>query len=467
MPGVSGDEFEGVEQDRREGLKTLRDAARRPGQVHDQASSPDAANAPGERREGRFVEPAKPDQLGEPRRLPVDHPPRGLGGDVPGPEPGPPGGDHQVRPRGREQEDLGDPVLLVGDHQRPVDFETQVLEGLPCFRPGEVLPFPKMRGIAHGDDHGGFSQGYQEASTTPRFQAAHDRRFGVILWLLAVLALVQPAVETYSLRAVVSDAKDAAIRDLETSDVSLTVGGATVPLTRFEKDERPARVALVIDSSQPLQNAYRLQFNEAAKEFIASLPSNTRVNVWTTGDRPTKVIDNLDVAEEGSALQVSRTLSRTASMGGNTILDALIEAAEDLKKQEGERSILVFLTGQGAGFSNDSRQGVVDRVLKTGVEVTGTLVAERGEATGGGDVTPADYDYVFGTLTERTGGRLERPLSVMAASTATRRVAADLRSTYRVAFHFSGKRPGKIALQVARPSVKVRLSTAQKETSSP
>jgi len=289
----------------------------------------------------------------------------------------------------------------------------------------------------------------------------------VILWLLAVLALVQPAVETYSLRAVVSDAKDAAIRDLETSDVSLTVGGATVPLTRFEKDERPARVALVIDSSQPLQNAYRLQFNEAAKEFIASLPSNTRVNVWTTGDRPTKVIDNLDVAEEGSALQVSRTLSRTASMGGNTILDALIEAAEDLKKQEGERSILVFLTGQGAGFSNDSRQGVVDRVLKTGVEVTGTLVAERGEATGGGDVTPADYDYVFGTLTERTGGRLERPLSVMAASAATRRVAADLRSTYRVAFHFSGKRPGKIALQVARPSVKVRLSTAQKETSSP
>ena len=289
----------------------------------------------------------------------------------------------------------------------------------------------------------------------------------MILWLLAVLALVQPAVETYSLRAVVSDAKDAAIRDLETSDVSLTVGGATVPLTRFEKDERPARVALVIDSSQPLQNAYRLQFNEAAKEFIASLPSNTRVNVWTTGDRPTKVIDNLDVAEEGSALQVSRTLSRTASMGGNTILDALIEAAEDLKKQEGERSILVFLTGQGAGFSNDSRQGVVDRVLKTGVEVTGTLVAERGEATGGGDVTPADYDYVFGTLTERTGGRLERPLSVMAASAATRRVAADLRSTYRVAFHFSGKRPGKIALQVARPSVKVRLSTAQKETSSP
>lgn len=289
----------------------------------------------------------------------------------------------------------------------------------------------------------------------------------MILPLLAALALLQPAVETYSLRAVVSDAKDAAIRDLETSDVSLSVGGATVPLTRFEKDERPTRVALLIDSSQPFQNAFRLQFNEAAKAFVASLPSNTRLSVWTTGDRPTKLIDDLDVSEDGSAQQVSRTLGRAAAMGGNTVLDAIIEAADDLKKKEGERSVVVFLTAQGPGFSNTDRQGVVDRVLKTGVEVTGVMIAERGDATGGGEVPPEEYDYVFGTLTDRTGGRLERPLTVMATNSAMVRVAADLRSTYRVAFHFSGKRPGKIALQVARPSVKVRLSTAQKETSSP
>ena len=289
----------------------------------------------------------------------------------------------------------------------------------------------------------------------------------MIPWLLAVLALLQPAVETYSLRAVVSDSKDAPIRDLEISDVSLTVAGATVPLTRFEKDERPARVALVIDSSGPMQNAFRLQFNEAAKAFVASLPSNTRLSVWTTGDRPTRVIDDLDVSEDGSAQQVSKTLSRQVSMGGNTILDGIIEAAEDLKKKEGERSVLVFLTAEGPGFANDNRQGIVDRVLRTGVEVTGTVISERGELTGGGDVSPADYDYVFATLTDRTGGRLERPLTVMAASAAMNRVAADLRSTYRLAFHFSGKKPGKIALQVARPSIKVRLSTPRKETSSP
>jgi hypothetical protein len=289
----------------------------------------------------------------------------------------------------------------------------------------------------------------------------------VIPWLLAAFGLFQPALETYSLRAVVLDARDTALRDLELSDVSLTVGGATAPLTRFEKDERPMRVALLIDSSQPMQNAFRLQFNEAAKAFVASLPSNTRVSVWTTGDRPTKMIDDLDVSEEGSAQQVSKTLMRLASAGGNTILDAMVEAAEDLKKKEGERNVLVFLTAEGPGFANDNRQGIVDRVRRTGVEVTGALISERGEATGGGEVSPADYDYVFGTLTDSGGGRLERPLTVMAASDAIRRVAADLRSTYRVAFQSSGKKPSKIVLQVARPSVKVRLSTPQKETSSP
>lgn len=289
----------------------------------------------------------------------------------------------------------------------------------------------------------------------------------MIPWLLAALGLLQPAVETYSLRAVVSDAKGAPLRDLETSDVSLTVGGATVPLTRFERDERPTRVALLIDSSQPFQNAFRLQFNEAAKAFVASLPSNTRLTLWTTGDRPTRIIDDLDVSEEGSAQQVSKALARVATLGGNTVLDALIEASEDLKKREGERYVVVFLSAEGPGFANDHRQGIVDRVRKTGVEVMGALISEQGEATAGGDVTSEEYDYVFATLADSTGGRLERTITVMAASNALQRVAADLRSTYRVAFDFRGKTPSKVALQVARPSVKVRLSTPRKETSSP
>lgn len=289
----------------------------------------------------------------------------------------------------------------------------------------------------------------------------------MIPWLFALLGLLQPPAEMYSLRAVVSDSKGVPVRDLETQDVSLTAGGATLAIERFAPDDRPARVALLIDSSSPMASIYRARFIEAAKGFVASLPSNTRVAVWTTGDRPVKVIEDLDLAEEGSSRELVDRLSRVAALGGNTILDALIEAAEDLEKKEGERNIVAFLSGQGPGFSNDFRESVVDRVLETGVEVTGVLVREQGESAGGGEVSPEDYDYVFGELAERTGGRLEHPLTAMAASAVFAKVAADLRSTYRLSFQFRGARIPRLALQVARPSVKVRLSTPRKETSSP
>jgi len=289
----------------------------------------------------------------------------------------------------------------------------------------------------------------------------------VIHLVLAALGLLQPTGETYSLRAVVSDAKGP-VRDVEASDVALTIGGVTIPLTRFEKDDRKARVALLIDSSQPMSSAYRLQFMDAARAFVASLPSTTRLSVWTTGDRPTKVIDDMNLEDEGTARELTSRLSRVLLTGGNTILDAVVEAAEDLEKKEGERKILVFLSGSGPGFSSDSRESIVDRVLKKNVEVTGVLVAEGGSPTAGGDVSQDDYDYVFGSLTERSGGRLERTLSVMSAQVALGRVAADLRSTYRLSyFHTGGGRGSKIALQVARPQIKVRLSTPRKETSSP
>ena len=286
--------------------------------------------------------------------------------------------------------------------------------------------------------------------------------------LLAALPLLQPAQEVYSVRAVVSDSKGAPVRDLATADVSLTDGGAIMTLNRFEKDDRPTRIALLIDSSQPFGSAYRLQFIDAAKAFIGALPSNTRVSVWTTGDRPTKVIDDLDLSEDGTNRDVASRLARVPPMGGNTILDAVVEAAEELKKQEGERSVLVFLSGEGPGFAGDSRQSITDRVLKTGVEVMGVLVSENGEAAGGGEVTTVDYNYVFSALTEKTAGRFERPISVMGAGAALRKVAADLGSTYRLSFSASGKRRfNKMALQVARLGVKVRLSTPQRETSSP
>lgn len=286
----------------------------------------------------------------------------------------------------------------------------------------------------------------------------------MILCLLVSAALAQAPTESHSLRAVVEGPKGVALRDLEPSDVSLSEGGVTRTLTRFEKDERPISLALLIDSSQPMTSVYRHHFVEAAKAFVGSLPSNTHLSVWTTGDRPSQVLDNVDLSEDSATRDLGARLGRAAPIGGNTILDALVEVATALEKTEGDRKVIVFLSGIGPGFSNRDKHSVVDAVMRKGVEVAGVLASERGEASEGGEVSLLDYEFVFGALTEKTAGRLERPLSAMGASGSMLRVAADLRSTYRLDFLLpSGSRRSRMTLQVARPGAKARLSTLIKE----
>ena len=148
------------------------------------------------------------------------------------------------------------------------------------------------------------------------------------------------------------------------------------------------------------------------------------------------------------------------------LISASQAQADSSPPAEGERKILVFISGSGPGFANDNRISIVDRVMKRDFEITGVAITERGEGDGGGELS--QDDYVFGELTGRTGGRLERTLSVMGTNAAMQRVAADLRSTYRLGYlpSNSGKR-SRIELQVARPSVRVRLSKPRKETTSP
>ena len=66
---------------------------------------------------------------------------------------------------------------------------------------------------------------------------------------------------------------------------------------------------------------YRLNVLDAVIEFLQRLPPGTKFAVWTTGDRPTKLVDYGD-----DAAVAERSLRRVIPAGGNTLLDTLVEA---------------------------------------------------------------------------------------------------------------------------------------------
>ena len=287
----------------------------------------------------------------------------------------------------------------------------------------------------------------------------------MVLALLS-LALQGPGdlapAETRTLTGTVSDDKGGPVTGLRADEVVVLENGVARDVSRVEPESRPLTVAIIVDSSAPVGTAYRLNVVDEVVRFLGRLPAGSRYAIWTTGDRPTKVVGFTDDVAQGS-----RALKRTAPLGGNTVLDAVVEAAEDLEEREGERTAVVVVSGRGLGFANYDRSQVVDRVLRRGRHTFMVVNFQDGAAPvdpgfAGSDVTGSvgqiDYDYVFGQLTERTGGVLEMPLSAMGVGKSLEKVAATLAGQYRITYGTLpdiGKR--KIEVKVARPGVKVSL----------
>ena len=280
-----------------------------------------------------------------------------------------------------------------------------------------------------------------------------------LLLLLAPAQAPAPAAEQGDVRTVtitVTDDKGRPVESLTPEEVAVVENGTTRTPTRLEKDRRPLRVAVVVDTSQPMADSYRLHVLNPLLKFLGKLPAGSEFAVWTTGDRPTKLVDY-----GGGTAAATRALQRVMTTGGNTLLDAVVEASKDLQAKEAARSAIVIVTGTGVGFTNYHREQVVDLVAPTGATVLAAQIDENvgAGAAGGGDVTQVDYDYVTGGLADKTGGRREVLLSPMGLGRVLDAFAGELGSQYRLSYlSDAAPKDRKLEVKVARPGAKVRVS---------
>jgi VWFA-related protein len=283
--------------------------------------------------------------------------------------------------------------------------------------------------------------------------------------LALVLALqgvagVSPG-EARTLTVSVTDDKGGPVAGLRTDEVVVLENGVARDVFRLEPETRPLTVAVIVDSSEPIGSSYRLNLVDEVLRFLGRLPDGSRFAVWTTGDRPTKVVDFTD-----DTAQASRALKRTFPRGGNTVLDAIVEVSESLREREGERTAVVVVSGNGLGFSNYDRTDVVDRALRTRHTFM-TVHFQEGAAPGdpgfatsdaAGSVGRADYDHVLSSLADRSGGLREAPLSAMGVGRSLEKIAATLGGQYRITYAtLPDLKQRKIEVKVARPGIKVSL----------
>jgi hypothetical protein len=250
------------------------------------------------------------------------------------------------------------------------------------------------------------------------------------LFLAAQAAPVAtPGTEVRAVTVSFFDARNGEAATLNASDVALTETGIAREITSFKIDARPLSVAILVDSSAALGSSYRLNFVDAVNGFITRLPDGSRYALWTTGERPTKI---LDFTEDKQA--ASRALKMVAPQGGNYMLDAVAEASADLRKlaREGDRTAVVALTATGPEFSYRDKYRAVEEAqgnaeLFLAVQIDG----------GGQDddfETRSNIGYVLDHLAVSSGGRFEHVLSPMGADAALRKLSTALRAGYRLAY---------------------------------
>jgi len=281
-----------------------------------------------------------------------------------------------------------------------------------------------------------------------------------MVWTLAAALLAQaapvaePGTEVRALTATILDEKGQPVESLGKDDVALLENGITREITSFKSDRRPMSVAILVDTSQPLRSDYRLSIVDALVAFVARLPAGTRYALWTTGDRPMKV---LDYTEDKAA--ASKALVQIYPQGGNYMLDALAEASEDLKKEtrEGDRTVVVAISGTGPELSYRDKYRSAE-VAEKNADLY--LIAEL-DAFGSDFESRTNLGYVFDRVARNTGGNHERVLSTLGADSALRKLTPWLEGGYRVAYAtVPDLKKRKIEITVARPGTNVFLPAA-------
>jgi VWFA-related protein len=286
----------------------------------------------------------------------------------------------------------------------------------------------------------------------------------LITTALSLLLQQSPAVsmETRALRVAITDRDDNAAAGLVPEDFVIIEDGVAREVVEVRRDARRPTLALIVDTSAAVSTDYHQQVLPAVVGFLRLLSDDARFALWTTGDRPTKILDyESDIGSAASALR------RIAPEGGNTLFDAIDQALEDLVEHEGHRLVLVIVSGSGLEVSShEEPRSLHASERRSNVEISSILVRESctpAPILSASD-TPAPlesrarYESVLSRLAQRSGGRSDSLLTFMSIDKALKQIAAEISSTYTIVYRApSGTKPRKTKINVARATLKVRV----------
>lgn len=255
------------------------------------------------------------------------------------------------------------------------------------------------------------------------------------------------------------------VTGLTVNDFSVREDGVSREVIRLEPVTEPVHVALVVDNSAAMEATVN-DVRTGLRGFVERLNPRDLVAVVTTAERPILLLSySLDRPRIQKAIDQVFPVSGSGSM----LLDAIIDTAKGLEKQDAARSAIVVVTGEGPEFSNAQYETVVEAIKRSGAAFEVALVANtRGDqrtSENAQALRDADHNRAssFDLGSAASGGRYRTLLSSLGVTDELRSLADELNNQYRLVYGRpeSLVPPEKIEVKVKRPGLTARATRAK------
>lgn len=267
-------------------------------------------------------------------------------------------------------------------------------------------------------------------------------------------------VRLVSLYATVRDGKGASVVDLKRDDFILLEDGVPQALTHFTSAKVPLTIALLIDASNSMNLGGKIDMaRKAALDFSESVDPDDRLMILPFND---------DLQGSASPVAgrsaVKDAIESITARGGTALYDALYGAAGRLAAAEGRRVIVLLSDGRDQALT-DNEPGSLHLFEEALEKAHRSEVAVYTIGLGRHLDTEMDLRHerslreILDTLARTTGGRSWYPERPGQLSGIYKRIAADLKAQYALAYvPANAARDGgwrTISLRVKEPGLTV------------
>jgi hypothetical protein len=216
-------------------------------------------------------------------------------------------------------------------------------------------------------------------------------------------------------------------------------------------DEEPIDLTLMVDNSQVSRELISI-YRKALPAFVEALTPAHSIALVGLADRPTILVP--------STSDTKRLVDRINGLfptpeSGTTLLDAMVEVSDGLRRREPPRAAIVAVVTDGPEFTNRYAKDVLTALQQAYAAVHLVTIGTFQEDI---EHAPRERAFLIAQAPRATGGAHHALLSPHPLEEYLERVSRDLLSQYKVVYAASQALipPKSVEVTSARPGLTVR-----------